>query len=115
MEKCGMRRSYNGVLTKTGNGFILYNHRCELNISEELKSFWQTALPIHIKIETDNRVLLDQSDDEIYYDKNSKGKHQLHICDICIDDVLERAIFKQIYITIDIGKDYDYGTDDSES
>jgi hypothetical protein len=110
-----MRHSYNGINTKTGRGFILYNEACELNFSDELKSFWQMAMPMRIKIETDNRVLLDQSDDEIYYDKNSKGKYQLHINDICIDDVLERAINKQIYITIDVGKDNNYATTDSES
>jgi hypothetical protein len=115
MERCGMRHSYNGVLTKKSSGFILYNDACELNLSEELKSFWKMALPTHIKIETNNRVLLDQTDEEIYYDKNSKGIYQLHICDICIDDVLERAIYKQIYITIEVGKDYNYGTADSES
>lgn len=110
-----MRHTYYGVLTKKSSGFILYNHKCEINISEEIKFFWQMALPIHIKIETNDKVLLNQFDDEIYYDKNSQGKYQLHINDICIDDVLERAIFKQIYITVDIGKEHDYGTDDSES
>jgi len=101
---------YNGTVDKTSKGYLLYNQFYEGNITNELKSFWQTGLPIHIRIENDNRTLMDQTDREIYYDKNEKGKYQLHVNDVNVEDVLERAINKQIYITVDIGKDIKYGT-----
>lgn len=111
-----MEKMLNGVLTKTGQGFMLYNQKCELNLSDELKHFWQKAVPIHLRIELDDyKVLLNQRDDEIYYDKDSKGKYKLHINGICIDDVLERAIFKQIYVIIKTGKDNYYGRTNSKS
>lgn len=111
-----MKRELSGILTKTGQGFILYNHKGEVNLTEVLKTFWKLAVPIYVRVEIDGRrVLLNKYGDEIYYDKNSRDKYQLYIDGICIDDVLERAIFKQIYIIITTGKDIYYGRTNSKS
>lgn len=105
-----IQHHYNGTVDKKSKGYLLYNQFHEWNITDELKSFWQTGLPIHIRIENNKGKLMDQTDSEIYYDRNEKGKYQFHVNDVNVEDVLERAINKQIYITVDIGRDIKYGT-----
>jgi len=111
-----VQHNYNGVLTKKGIGFILYNQHTEWNLTEELKSYWKRAVPVKIEIESDTgRYLLRQSGDEIYYDKDENGNYKLHINDVNIESVLERAIYKQIYITITTGKETRHGTKNIKS
>lgn len=95
-----IKRELFGVLSKTSRGIILFTHKSELNFSLELKHLWQLGCPIHIKIESDTRKLLHENDCEIYYDRDSNRKYKLHINAINIEDVLESAIGKQLYIHI---------------
>jgi len=95
-----IKRELFGVLSKTSQGFILFTHKSELNFTQELKNIWQLAIPVHIKIETEDIKLLHENDCEIYLDRDSQRKYKYHVNDINIEDVLESAIGKQLYINI---------------
>ncbi len=97
-----MQRNYHGILTKTATGYILFNYQCELNLNNELKSFWKTGRQVHIKIDSDDRILLNENCCDIYYDRDNKSKkYQFHINGRNIEKILEHALFKQLYITIE--------------
>ena len=97
-----MFRKFTGVLTKTSKGFILYSHKSEININEELESLWKVESPVHITITSSSRSLLNEKGCEIYKNRADKTKkYTFHINDIDIEQVLENAINKQLYITIE--------------
>jgi hypothetical protein len=96
-----VKRELSGVLTKTGQGFILYNHKGEVNLTEVLKTFWQLDTPVHIKIESDVRTLLDERHCDIYLARDEKKQYKYHINGINIENVLEHALFNLIYVLVE--------------
>lgn len=109
-----MKRELSGVLTKTGQGFILYNHKGEVNLTETLKTFWELAEPVHIRIELNaDMTIMDERDCEIYLDRDMDRKYKYHINDRNIEDLLECGIYQQVNVLIETKngrKDYNYGT-----
>ena len=109
-----MKRELSGVLTKTGQGFILYNHKGEVNLTDVLKTFWQLDTPVHIKIELNaDTKIMDERDCEIYLDRDMDRKYKYHINDRNIEDLLECGIYQQVNVLIETKngrKDYNYGT-----
>jgi hypothetical protein len=95
-----MQKNLFGVLSKTHEGFELYTYCSNINLSEELEYLWQTEKPIHIKVDSDRRTLLNESDCELYYDRDKDRNYKLHINDINIEDTLEHAIGEKLDITI---------------
>jgi hypothetical protein len=96
-----MKRELNGTLTKTGEGYILYTYNSELNLNEVLKTFWQLDTPVHIKIESDTRTLLDEKNCDIYFARDEKKKYKYHINGINIENILEHALFKLLYVIVE--------------
>lgn len=95
-----MQKNYFGVITKRHDGYILFTHKSEINMSEELKHFWKLDVPVHITIESETRKMLNEDKCEIYYDKDADKKYKLHINDINLEQILEGSIGKQLDITI---------------
>ena len=97
-----MFKEYEGIVDKTSKGYILNHYRNSINITEELKFLWKLDNDVHITIESNSRQLLNENDCQIYYDRADKTKkYTFHINDIDIEQVLENAIGKQIYITVE--------------
>ena len=95
-----MVKNYYGVLTKTSRGYTLFTHKSEVNLSDELKYFWQLDRPIHRIIESESRRLLDECKCEIYYDKDNNKKYKFHINGINIEDIFENSIGRQLDIAL---------------
>lgn len=95
-----MNKNYYGVLTKEGKDFMIYSHDAEINFSQELKHFWQREIPLHIKIESNERKLMDENKCEIYYDRNANRQYQFHINGRNIEEILQKSIGKQLDITL---------------
>ena len=107
-----VNNNYFGVLTKDGKDFKIFTYCSDVNLSEKLRNFWQKDIPVHIKIETNNKRLLDESKCELYYDRDKNREYKLHINGINIEEILQKSIGKQLDITIthEIG-DRAYGTE----
>lgn len=104
--------NYFGVVNKEGKNFIIYTHCSEINLSNELKDLWQKAVPVHIKIESNARKLLDECKCELYYDKDKNKQYKLHINDINVEEILQKSIGKQLDITLTYrNEDGEYGTE----
>lgn len=97
-----MDKKYYGVLTKSEGDYILYSHEGEINITEELKSFWQKDQVINIKIYSDEKVhpLLNESDCYLEYRRDNTGEYKMHGNIINIDNILDRSLGHRLDIII---------------
>jgi len=96
-----IKRTYSGVITKTTNGFEIFTHKSCVNLSEELKTYWQHAWPAHMVVYGDiARKILDEKDDEIRLDKDHRNQYKYFIGNTNIDAFLDRNIGKLLYIDL---------------
>jgi hypothetical protein len=106
-----MQRNYFGVLTKEKDSFILFTHKSEIDLSQELKDLWKKEIPVHIIIESEERSLMNEDKCELYYDKDKDNKYKLHINDVNIEEILNKSLYKRLDITLTYrSEDSEYGT-----
>jgi hypothetical protein len=107
-----IKHDYCGVIGYKNGDIELYTHNSSLNLTNELKYYWQNEIPVHMTIKSDVRNLLNETD-ELVYEKDEKGKWKLHINGRNVDQILRNAYGKKIEVTIEMLNAQDSDTEEA--
>lgn len=112
-------RSYNGIMTKEGEDFIIITSiGDDINFSEELKRFYEGYYPINMLVQSEGRTLLNISGNYIHRDKNRGGFYNYFIkkrnLDYFFTDAIGRLGNRHMYIIIELNNEVENNADEFE-